>query len=127
MILRKKGGGIVLINELPVEDYVRYVLPSEMPSSFNREALKAQAVCARTFAYRQMKSDDYAEYGANLDNTTAYQVYHGAEPTKATNQAVRDTQGMVLTSEGELIDCYYYSTSAGYGENLEGWDAKSPA
>lgn len=127
MILRKKGGGIVLINELPVEDYVRYVLPSEMPSSFNREALKAQAVCARTFAYRQMKSDDYAEYGANLDNTTAYQVYHGAEPTKATNQAVRDTQGMVLTSEGELIDCYYYSTSAGYGENLEVWDAKSPA
>lgn len=126
LIFRKKGEGLVLINELPVEDYVRYVLPSEMPSSFSEEALKAQAVCARTFAYRQMKSEDCAGYGANLDNTTAYQVYHGAEPTEETNQAVRDTEGMVLTFGGELIDCYYYSTSSGYGENLEVWDAKSP-
>lgn len=127
MILRKKGNGCVIINELPVEDYVRYVLPSEMPSSFSEEALKAQAVCARTFAFSQMKSDACAEYGANLDNTTAYQVYHSVKPSKETDAAVRDTQGVVLTYGGELIDCYYYSTSPGYGENLEVWDAKSPA
>lgn len=127
MILRKQKGGYVLLNELSVEDYVRYVLPSEMPPSFSEEALKAQAVCARTFAYSQMKNDAYAKYGANLDNTTAYQVYHAAKPTEKTNQAVRDTEGIVITSEGKLIDCYYYSTSAGYGENLEVWDTKSPA
>lgn len=127
MILRKKGSGYVLINELPVEDYVRYVLPSEMPSSFSEEALKAQAVCARTFAYSQMTNDACAEYGANLDNTTSYQVYHGAKPSKKTDAAVRDTEGIVLTCGGKLIDCYYYSTSPGYGENLEVWDAKSPA
>lgn len=127
MIFRRQKGGIVLLNELPVEDYVRYVLPSEMPPTFSEEALKAQAVCARTFAYSQMKNDAYAKYGANLDNTTAYQVYHASKPTKKTNQAVRDTEGIVLTCDGKLIDCYYYSTSAGYGENLEVWDADSPS
>ena len=75
-LLRKADSGFVLVNELPVEDYVRYVLPSEMPVHFDYEALKAQAVCARTFAYEQMKSTEYAAYGANLDNTTSYQVYH---------------------------------------------------
>ena len=47
-IVRKETGGYVLINELSVEDYVRYVLPSEMPLGFSYEALKAQAVCARS-------------------------------------------------------------------------------
>lgn len=125
-IIRKETGGYVLINELPIEDYVRYVLPSEMPVYFSYEALKAQAVCARTFAYRQMQSSDYAQYGANLDDTTAYQVYHATKACDVTDQAVTDTRGMVLTYEGELIDCYYYSTSAGYSENLEVWDAESP-
>lgn len=125
-ILRKEEGGYVLINELPIEDYVRYVLPSEMPVYFSYEALKAQAVCARTFAYRQMQNSAYAQYGANLDDSTAYQVYHATEAFDVTDQAVEDTKGMVLTYEGELIDCYYYSTSAGYSENLEVWDAESP-
>lgn len=47
--------GIVAVNTVDVETYVRYVLPSEMPSTFDAEALKAQAVCARTFVYSQMK------------------------------------------------------------------------
>lgn len=126
LILRKEKGGYVLINELPIEEYVRYVLPSEMPVSFSYEALKAQAVCARTFAYRQMRGDTYAKYGANLDDTTAFQVYHATETYEITNQAVEDTKGLVLTYNGKLIDCYYYSTSSGYSENLEVWDAKSP-
>lgn len=125
-LLRKAGNGFVLINELPVEDYVRYVLPSEMPVHFAYEALKAQAVCARTFAYEQMKSTEYAEYGANLDDTTAYQVYHSSGCYEITDQAVADTAGMVLTYEDRLINCYYYSTSAGYSENLEVWNADSP-
>lgn len=125
-ILRKEKGGYVLINELPIEEYVRYVLPSEMPVSFSYEALKAQAVCARTFAYRQMRGDTYAKYGANLDDTTAFQVYHATETYDITDQAVEDTAGLVLTYNGKLIDCYYYSTSSGYSENLEVWDAKSP-
>lgn len=125
-LIRKEKSGYVLINELPVEDYVRYVLPSEMPVHFDYEALKAQAVCARTFAYEQMKSTEYAEYGANLDNTTSYQVYHATDCYEITDQAVADTAGMVLTYNGSLIQCYYYSTSAGYSENLEVWQADSP-
>ena len=58
---------------------MRYVLPSEMPLYFDYEALKAQAVCARTFAYEQMKSTEYAKYGANLDNTTSRSSEYPAE------------------------------------------------
>lgn len=125
-IIRKEKGGYVLINELPIEEYVRYVLPSEMPVSFSYEALKAQAVCARTFAYQQIRNDTYAEYGANLDDTTAFQVYHAASTYDVTDRAVEDTAGLVLTYQGKLIECYYYSTSSGYSEDLEVWDAKSP-
>lgn len=126
MIYRKAKDGYILINELPIEDYVRYVLPSEMPISFDYEALKAQAVCARTFAYKQMRGNAYAEYGANLDNTTSFQVYHAAGCYDITDRAVSDTRGMVLTYQGELVDCYYYSTSPGYSESLEVWQKDSP-
>ena len=126
LIFRKDKDGYVLINELSIEDYIRYVLPSEMPLTFSYEALKAQAVCARTFAYGQMRGDTYAAYGANLDNTTAYQVYHATTSYEITDQAVADTTDMVMTYDGELADCYYYSTSPGYSENLEVWDAASP-
>lgn len=125
-LVRKEEEGYVLINELPIETYLRYVVPSEMPTYFSYEALKAQAVCARTFAYRQMRSHIYAAYGANLDDSTAFQVYHAAGPYEVTDRAVRDTEGLVLTYEGELIDCYYYSTGCGYSENLEVWNADSP-
>ena len=126
LILRKEKKGYVLINEIPMEDYIRYVLPSEMPLSFSYEALKAQAVCARTFTYGQMKNDTYARYGANLDDSIAYQAYHATTSYEVTDQAVADTTGMVMTYKGKLADCYYYSTSPGYSENLEVWNAASP-
>ena len=125
-LVTRKGDGYVLVNELPIETYLRYVLPSEMPTYFSYEALKAQAVYARTFAYKQMRQNAYAEYGANLDDSTAYQVYHASSTYEVTDQAVRDTEGIVITKDGALIDCYYYSTSPGYSENLEVWDARSP-
>ena len=103
-----------------------FVLPSEMPLSFSYEALKAQAVCARTFTYGQMKNDTYARYGANLDDSIAYQAYHATTSYEVTDQAVADTAGMVMTYKGKLADCYYYSTSPGYSENLEVWNAASP-
>lgn len=125
-LLKGEKTGYVLINEIPMEDYIRYVLPSEMPLSFSYEALKAQAVCARTFTYGQMKNDTYARYGANLDDSIAYQAYHATTSYEVTDQAVADTAGMVMTYKGKLADCYYYSTSPGYSENLEVWNAASP-
>lgn len=124
--VKRTGDGFVLINELPVEDYVRYVLPSEMPDTFSAEALKAQAVCARTFAYSQMKNDIYAAYGANLDDSTAFQVYNAAGTSEITDQAVSDTTGEVIACNGELIICYYYSTSPGLTEDMEVWQEDAP-
>jgi stage II sporulation protein D len=119
--------GLVLVNTVSLETYVAYVLPSEMPESFSYEALKAQAVCARTYACDQMTDGKYAAFGANLDDTTAYQAYNDKGRTELCDQAATDTRGQILTFEGERIDCYYYSTSPGVTENLEVWEKDSPA
>lgn len=117
--------GIVLINELPMESYLKYVLPSEMPSNFGEEALKAQAVCARTYAYTHMTNQSYAKYGANIDDTTNFQAYHNTKRTEATDVAVETTAGEVATCNGELISCYYYSTSPGVTNNLTSWGGEN--
>ncbi len=116
--------GFVLINQLPVETYLKYVVPSEMQRSFGHEALKAQAVCARTFAYSQMNNQSYAAYGANLDDSTAFQVYHSIGRYPETDAAVDETAGEVILCEEELITCYYYSTSPGVTNNMSAWEGE---
>ena len=113
--------GIVLVNELPMETYLKYVLPSEMPRTFGEEALKAQAVCARTYAYVHMNNQSYAKYGANIDNTTSFQAYHNTHRTAETDAAVDATVGEVATCNGELISCYYFSTSPGVTNSVSSW------
>lgn len=76
MEIRKTGQGFVVINELPVEEYLYGVVPSEMPVSYPMEALKAQAICARTYVYAHLESPGYGEYGAHVDDSTGYQVYN---------------------------------------------------
>ncbi len=125
-IVRAIAGGYVLINKIPIEDYIRYVLPSEMPVSFDEEALKAQAVCARTFAYSQLKNDTYALYGANLDDSTDFQVYNSDGCDKKTDEAVYDTTGQILSMDGKLIVCYYHSTSPGVTADFSVWGSQSP-
>ncbi len=115
------SGGIVAVSILPVEEYVRYVLPSEMPASFHYEAFKAQAVCARTYAYSQMRNGTYAAYGANIDNSTAFQVYNEQGTSKLTDKAAKETEGQVAAYDGELITCYYFSTSPGVSDGLNMW------
>lgn len=116
--------GIVLINELPMETYLKYVLPSEMPRNFGEEALKAQAVCARTYAYTHMTNQSYAKYGANVDDSTDFQAFHNTKRTAETDTAVDKTIGEVVTCNGELISCYYYSTSPGVTNNMTSWEGK---
>lgn len=118
----KDENGLVLINELPIETYVKYVLPSEMPSTFGHEALKAQAVCARTYAFSHMKNQSYAKYGANLDDSTDFQAFHNTGRTEETDAAVDETAGEVVTCNGELIFCYYYSTSPGVTNDMSSWE-----
>ena len=72
--------GIIVINEVLLEEYLYSVVPSEMPSKYPAEALKAQAVCARTYAYGHMEHAGYPQYGAHMDDSTSYQVYNNMSP-----------------------------------------------
>ncbi|MBQ7776859.1 MAG: SpoIID/LytB domain-containing protein [Lachnospiraceae bacterium] len=118
--------GFVVINELPIEEYLYSVVPSEMPASYPMEALKAQAICARTYAYLHVLAPGYPQWNAHVDDTTAYQVYHSVEEQESTTRAVNETQGMVLCAPGgnALAQTYYYSTSCGYGSDAHVWRSK---
>ncbi len=117
--------GMVLINELPLEEYLYAVVPSEMPASYPAESLKAQAVCARTYAYRYILRAGLPEVGAHVDDTTAYQVYHNCRENAATTTAVKETDGVLLTYQDEPAQNYYYSTSCGIGTDAAIWKSGS--
>lgn len=117
--------GLILINELPLEEYLYAVVPSEMPASYPLESLKAQAVCARTYAYSYILHAGLPGEGAHVDDTTAYQVYHNCSENAATTTAVKETDGMLLTYRGEPAQNYYYSTSCGVGTDAAVWKTGS--
>lgn len=125
MEVRRCEEGYTLVNELPLEQYLAAVVPSEMPSSYAPEALKAQAVCARSYAYIQLLRADLAKYGAHIDDSTSYQVYNKTGATEESRAAVYDTAGQVLTYRGEVIEAYYFSTSMGYTDTAEIWNVEN--
>ena len=114
--VKAEEGGLVLINELYLEDYLKKVVPSEMPASYEKEALKAQAVCARTYAYRQIQGNAYGQYGAHVDDSTNFQVYNNISTSERTDQAVNETCGQMLFYNDKPIEAFYYSTSCGHGQ-----------
>lgn len=116
--------GVVMINQLPVETYLEHVVPSEMPASYALEALKAQTICARSYAYRQMESMAYPEYKAHVDDSTSYQVYGNSAKSDRTTCAVKETEGEVLEYQGEIIPAYFFSTSCGKTAGIEAWKMK---
>lgn len=105
---------MVIINELTLEEYLYAVLPSEMPSSYGVEALKVQAVCARSYAYTHLLSNAYAHYGAHVDDSISFQVYNNTSETDTTIKAVDETYGQVLEYNNDIITAYYFSTSSGH-------------
>ncbi|RHT21993.1 SpoIID/LytB domain-containing protein [Clostridium sp. AM33-3] len=115
--------GLVLVNEIDLEAYLKKVIPSEMPSSYEKEALKAQAVCARTYAFVQSRSNSYSEYGAQIDDSTQFQVYNNVDPDEKTAQAVQETYGKMLYYNENPITAYYFSTSCGTTTNAAIWDS----
>ena len=119
--------GLVLVNEIDMEAYLKKVIPSEMPSSYEKEALKAQAVCARTYAFVQSRSNSYSEYGAQIDDSTQFQVYNNVDPDEKTAQAVQETYGKMLYYNGNPITAYYFSTSCGTTTNAAIWDSDPEA
>lgn len=105
--------GLTLINELTLGEYLYAVVPSELSTGHPMEALKAQAVCARTYASIHLRSERYEEYGADMDDTTACQVYNNIPEDKRSRQAVKETAGQTVTQNDKLVSTYYYSTSWG--------------
>ena len=120
--LEKREEGILLVNEVLLEEYLYAVVPSEMPGNYPLEALKAQAICARTYAYDKMRYPNLASYGANLDDSATYQVYNNIKENTNTTTAVKETRGELLYTEQGLAKTYYYSTSCGYGTDAGIWN-----
>lgn len=120
------GNGITLINVLPMEDYLKGVVPSEIVPSWRMDAIKAQAVAARTYA--TYHRNGYRSSGYDVTDDTRTQVYRGfSAETAATNRAVSETAGEVVTYAGKPIDALFHSSGGGFTENSENvWGSVIP-
>lgn len=116
--------GYLLRNELSVEEYLYAVVPSEMPASYGLEALKAQAVCARSYACRNILQNSLFAYGAHVDDTTAFQVYNNIAEQESSTRAVDETRGQIMISGEEMVEAYYFSTSCGTTTDAAIWNSK---
>lgn len=106
-------GKMLVVNDINLEKYLYKVVPSEMPASYNAEALKAQAVAARTYAYRDILNRSFEKYGYTVDDSVQSQVYNNGNQQTASTAAVNQTKGLIMMHDGELVNAFYYSTSAG--------------
>ncbi|UJL45966.1 stage II sporulation protein D [Virgibacillus sp. NKC19-16] len=127
------------IEDVPLEEYVSRVVASEMPGEFEVEALKAQALAARTYIVNHILFQDGSENNFDVTDTTAHQVYKSEHELRRDlgsdydwkmdkiNKAVAATEGEILTYEDAPITPAYFSTSNGYTENSEDyWDNELP-
>ncbi len=110
--LENSGVGLIVINDVPIESYLQGVVPSEMPPSWEHEAHKAQAIAARSYALANLGKR--AKFGYDLNDTPEDQAYGGASAeTPQTNDAVSETNGIVLTYDGKIIPAYYSASAGG--------------
>ncbi|SHJ18118.1 SpoIID/LytB domain-containing protein [Desulfofundulus thermosubterraneus] len=118
MEFRLDDKGLTVVNQLPIEEYLYGVVPAEMPAYWPGEALKAQAVAARSYVLAQMGT--YASQGFDVLATQASQVYRGYDGEHpAASKAVDETRGIVVTYRGRPISAVFHSSSGGYTENSE--------
>lgn len=122
IVVKDKSGNSVTrfnaINVLDLEDYLMSVLPSEMPSAWPAEALKAQAIAARSYAMANLGK--YGSQGFDVKATVLDQAYRGAgAETVATNKAVAETRGIVMKHQGKVVPGFFHSTSAGHTDVAE--------
>ncbi len=107
--------GLSVVNAVALDDYLQGVVPAESPASWPAEALRAQAIAARTYAITTARGGDFDQFA-----DTRSQVYGGVGvETPATNAAVADTRGQVVTYGGAPVVTYFFSTSGGQTEDVE--------
>jgi stage II sporulation protein D len=123
---RRDGGDITVVNFVNIEDYTRGVVPYEMPNTWPLEALKAQALCARTFAISHLNA--HSSSGFDLCTTEHCQVYNGqGSVNEVTEAAVEQTSGQYVTYNGQLCETFFSSSNGGASENSENvWNAALP-
>jgi stage II sporulation protein D len=124
--LISRSNGLLAVNHTDVETYLYSVVGAEMPASWPVEALKAQAIAARSYAVVHISrpASDYYDLGS----TTRWQAYHGAETeTNTTHHAVNETRGMLLSYQGGVVESLYASSEqlvkeahGGFGMSQEG-------
>jgi SpoIID/LytB domain protein len=124
LALRSQGGGVSVVNGLPLDTYLRGVVPSESPSHWPLAALEAQAVAARSYAVAELRPTSWYD----LVPTTADQVYGGvAAERPSSDRAVYATLGQVLTYNGQVARTYYSSSSGGRTEAVQdAWSGAAP-
>lgn len=117
---------LTVVNVVRFDDYLKGVVPGEMQSSWHNEALKAQAVAARTYAYYEIAADAASQdpklveekAGAQVDDTVFFQAYMGKGwHHPATDDAVVKTSGEVMTHQGQVIKAYFHNDSGGHTED----------
>ena len=113
---------VTAVNVVPLEEYLYGVVPCEMPAGWHMEALKAQAVCARSYAL--VKAGYHAETdikrGFRMSDTVQSQVYGGITyEHERSNAAVNATRGQTLCYENRTVAGYYFAASGGHTENIE--------
>lgn len=118
--------GLTVVNVVPVEEYLYGVVGKEMSPSWHREALKAQAVAARTYAISH--KNYFASRGFDMTDDTSSQVYAGINgESPSVIAAVNATRGEILTYGGKPIDAFFCSTAGGWTENSENvWGSRIP-
>lgn len=124
--LRPAGNRLNVINRIDLEQYLYGVIPAEMSRSWPTNALKSQAVAARSYAIANLGK--HASRGYDVCDTDECQVYMGAVAENlATNRVVDSTRGEVITHSGRVIPAYFHSSAGGYTENSEDvWTRKLP-
>ena len=124
ILVHRRGGRLTIVNKLPLDRYLRGVVPWEMPDDWHPEALRAQAVVARSYALATLKPGTLFDLYAD----TRSQVYGGVQAEAATtNRAIGSTAGKVLFWNGRVATTFYHSTSGGRTVSIaEAWPRATP-
>jgi stage II sporulation protein D len=116
VLVQHANGATPVVEELPLDEYVAGVLSGEMPASFPPEALKAQAVAARTYALVKKIEAEAADRSFHLGANVLSQVYVGANVNGAARAAAAATRGEVLVSGNEPVEAYFHASCGGRTE-----------
>jgi stage II sporulation protein D len=115
VVVPRDAGGVYVVNSVPLEGYVKGVVPNEMPTDWPANALRAQAVAARSYAIATSVGGLFDQF-----DDTRSQIYGGlSSETPQTNHAVEATTGKVVKHGGKVATTFYFSTSGGHTENIE--------